>query len=596
MQQRLMKRLNNLIYTDFKQKIRFGLVGVINTVAAYLAFVVLYQVSDQYILSSILSYFIGMLVSYTLNRRFVFNSEVKKGQFLPFCIVNLTSLGCSTAVLYLLVHYGGVMVYLAQALAVCVSMVINYLGYQKVFTQGVSMQLIAPFLSRDNNQIDWQKVAKWGFFIILAAVTLFNVQMSVVSNIAHDALPYMEGYSDKFVSEGRWINFALFYTLRVVPSPIAVILCDAFIFYFGYRLALGVRKDTWLALCFGLLIVSVPYFTMLFKWPMTLIPGCFMLAFFAHVKDKFNLYALLIVSGILLFATYPAFYFLMPLLFLSSLSRSSYFDVFKFLCVWALGYILGYVVANGLVYAYTYFFLDHGSFIEFASWRRSEPLSSFTGLVENVAKSSGNFERNALYISNLSPWLYLPIALTSLWALKNHMKYTIIVFLVVISIYASVIAMGVTVPLRSGITLPIGLSMMLLLVSNKAWRTVTLLLLFISFAYQMHDYNSGYTNSRTTMASILEKNDSQGYLKQPNQFKKVVVSVDQAKTSDYMYQLTGSNAFKTLSNLRYHFIQPYLYKQGWLRSKIEVVKASHETIRGEATIKKEGDVLFINID
>ncbi|MGO2419351.1 MAG: GtrA family protein [Vibrio casei] len=591
-----MKRLNNLIYTDFKQKVRFGLVGAINTVAAYMAFVVLYQVSGQYILSSVLSYFVGMLVSYTLNRRFVFNSDVKKGQFLPFCIVNLTSLGCSTAVLYLLVHYGGVMVYLAQALTVCSSMVINYLGYQKVFTNGVSMQLIAPFLCSDNNRIDWQKVAKWGLFIVLATVTLFNVQMSVVSNIAHDALPYMEGYSDKFVSEGRWINFALFYTLRAIPSPIAVILCDAFIFYFGYRLALGVRKDTWFALCFGLLIVSVPYFTMLFKWPMTLIPGCLMLALFAYVKDKVNPYALLIVSGILLFATYPAFYFLMPLLFLLSLSRSSYFDIFKFLCVWALGYILGYIVANGLVYAYTYFFLDHGSFIEFASWRRAEPLNSLDGLIENVKKSSGNFERNALYISNLSPWLYCPIVLTSLWALKNHVKYTIIVFLVVISIYASVIAMGVTVPLRSGITLPIGLSMMLLLVSNKFWRTFTLLLLFISFAYQMHDYNSGYTSSRTTMASILEKNDSQGYLKQPNQFKKIVVSVDQAKTSDYMHKLTGSNAFKTLSNLRYHFIQPYLYKQGWPRSKIEMVKVSHDTIRGVATIKKEEDVLFLYID
>ncbi|OEF29070.1 hypothetical protein A1QC_14170 [Vibrio rumoiensis 1S-45] len=595
MLQKPMKLLNNLVYTDFKQKIRFGLVGVINTVAAYLAFVALYQVSDRYIVSSVLSYLVGMLVSYALNRSFVFKSEAKKGQFLPFCIVNLTSLGCSTATLYLLVHYGGVMVYLAQALAVCVSMVINYLGYQKVFTQGASMKSIFSFVYHDG-RIDWKEVAKWCFFTALAMVTIFNVHMSVVSNIAHDALPYMEGYSDKFVSEGRWINFALFYTLRAIPSPIAVMLCDAFIFYFGYRLALGVRKDTWLALCFGLLIVSVPYFTMLFKWPMTLIPGCFMLALFAHVKDKFNPYALLIVSGILLFATYPAFYFLMPLLFLSSLSRSSYFDIFKFLCVWAIGYVLGYVVANGLVYAYTYFFSDHASFIQFASWRRSDPLNSVAGLIENITKSSDNFERNALYISNLSPWFYLPVALTTLWAAKKHLKYTLIVFLVVISIYASVIAMGVTVPLRSGITLPIGLSMMILLLNNKCWRAVALLLLFIPFAYQMHDYNSGYTSSRVAMATILEKNDTHGYLKQPKSFKKVVISVDEVKTSAYMYQLTDSNAFKTLSNLRYHFIQPYLYKQGWPRSKIEVINDPHLTVRGEAIIKKEDDVLFIDID
>lgn len=110
-----------------------------NTLSAYLAFIVIYHLSDRYLLASVLSYFIGMLISYTLNKRFVFNSAQKSGQFIPFCIVNLTSLACSTATIYGLVEYAGVMVYIAQVLAVAVSMVVNYLGYQKVFTQGVSM-------------------------------------------------------------------------------------------------------------------------------------------------------------------------------------------------------------------------------------------------------------------------------------------------------------------------------------------------------------------------------------------------------------------------------------------------------------------------
>lgn len=596
MPQKPMQMLNSFLYTDVKQKLRFGLVGGINTVSAYLAFIAIYHLSDRYIVSSILSYLVGMLVSYTLNRSFVFKSDKKAGQFIPFCLVNLTSLGCSTAVLYVLVQYGGFVVYFAQVLAIGVSMVVNYLGYQKVFTQGVSMRRLIPFLVTYRDHLDYQQLAKWGIFGLLLAMTLYNVQMSVLSDIAHDALPYMSGYSDKFVSEGRWINFALFYSLKAVPSYIAVVICNLSIFYFGYRLSLGVRKDVWLALCFGLLILNVPYFTMLFKWPMTLIPGCLMLALFAYMKDKLNPYALLIVSGILLFATYPAFYFLMPLLFLSTLRNASYPSMIKFLLMWALGYVLGYVVANGLVYAYTYLSSEHASFIHFANWRRSTPSTSLSSLLDNILKSAGNFERNALYISDLSPWFYLPIAMTVIWALKQHLKYTLIVILVVLSIYASVVPLGVTVPLRSGITLPIGLGVMLLLIEQKIWRGLVLLSLFIPLSYQMHDYNYGYTQSREAMARIMGSNDTHGYLKQPERFEKVLVSVDEPKMSQYMYQLTESNAFNVPSNLRYHFIKPYLYKRGWSKDKIEVINDPRVAIQGETSIQPKGKTLFVRID
>lgn len=596
MSQKPMQMLNSFLYNDFKQKLRFGFVGGINTVSAYLAFIALYHFSGRYIVSSILSYLVGMLISYALNRSFVFKSEKKSGQFVPFCLVNLTSLGCSTAVLYWLVQYGGFVVYFAQVLAIGVSMVVNYLGYQKVFTQGVSMRGLLPFLFTQNACLDYPQLAKWGGFGLLLIATLYNVQMSVLSDIAHDALPYMGGYTDKFVSEGRWINFALFHSLKSVPSYVAVIICNLSIFYFGYRLSLGIRKDVWLALCFGLLVINVPYFTMLFKWPMTLIPGCLMLALFAYMKEKLNPSALLIVSGILLFATYPAFYFLMPLLFLSTLRHASYPSIIKFLLMWALGYVLGYVVANSLVYAYTYVISEHASFIHFANWRRSTPSTSLSSLLDNVLKSAGNFERNALYISALSPWFYLPIAMTVVWAVKQHLKYTLIVALVVLSIYASVVPLGVTVPLRSGITLPIGLAVMLLLIEQKVWRGLVLLLLFIPLSYQMHDYNDGYTQSRQAMASIMESNDTFGYLKQPEQFDKVFVSVDEPKMSQYMYQLTKSNAFNVPSNLRYHFIKPYLYKHGWPKDKIEVINDPRTAIQGQATIQPEGKTLFIRID
>lgn len=596
MLQKAKQGLNNLIYTDLAQKIRFGLVGGVNTLSAYLAFVAIYHLSDRYLLASVLSYFIGMLISYTLNKRFVFNSAQKSGQFIPFCIVNLTSLACSTAVLYGLVEYVGMMAYIAQVLAVMVSMVVNYLGYQKVFTQGVSMSELYSLFQKQDKSIDYWFVLKGLLAFVLLAATLYNVQMSVVSDIAHDALPYMNGYSEKFVSEGRWINFALFYSLRAVPSSMAVIVCNLSLFYFAYKLTLGIRQDKWLALCVALLVLNIPYFTMLFKWPMTLLPGCVMLAAFAYMKDKFNPSALLIVSGILFFATYPAFYFLIPLLYLPMLREAKWPALLQFLAMWILGYVVGYAVANSLVYAYTYFFSEQVSFIHFANWRRSTPSTDMASLLSNIIKSAANFERNALYISQLSPWLYLPLAGTFLWALKLHFKYCLMVLLVVFSIYASVIPLGVQVPLRSGITLPLGLTMLILLVDNKIWRTLLLVLLFIPLSYQMHDYNTGYTNSRLAMAKIMESAPGRGYYQHPEMFDKVIISVDEAQMTDYMYQLTGSGAFKVPSNLRYHFIKPYFYKNGWSKSKIEIINQPRKRVQGSASVHVNGKTLSVRLD
>jgi putative flippase GtrA len=118
---------------NFRQKLRFGLAGIVNTLVSYLAFVLIYRLSDNYMMASVLAYLVGVGVSYRLNRGFVFQSTASHKRFVAFCVINLTSLGCSTGTLYALVHHVGIYVYVAQVFAVGVSMVINYFGYRAVF-------------------------------------------------------------------------------------------------------------------------------------------------------------------------------------------------------------------------------------------------------------------------------------------------------------------------------------------------------------------------------------------------------------------------------------------------------------------------------
>lgn len=134
------KLLNYSFSDELLQKLRFSVVGVINTAIAYLTFVILLYLLKYYLVASVLSSFFAMIVSFMLNRRFVFRSTAGKERFIPFCIVNLVSISCSAAAVYIFVDILDIYVYLAQAMSICVSMVINYLGYRAVFGYGACSQ------------------------------------------------------------------------------------------------------------------------------------------------------------------------------------------------------------------------------------------------------------------------------------------------------------------------------------------------------------------------------------------------------------------------------------------------------------------------
>ncbi|MCE0494825.1 GtrA family protein [Vibrio salinus] len=138
--QNIVKLLNAYFSAELLQKLRFSVVGVINTVVAYLSFVILLYLLKYYLIASVLSSFIGMMVSFILNRRFVFRAAARKGQFIPFCVVNLVSISCSAGAVYIFVDVLNIYVYLAQAMSIGVSMVINYLGYRAVFTYGMEVK------------------------------------------------------------------------------------------------------------------------------------------------------------------------------------------------------------------------------------------------------------------------------------------------------------------------------------------------------------------------------------------------------------------------------------------------------------------------
>ncbi|HHH37786.1 MAG TPA: GtrA family protein [Epsilonproteobacteria bacterium] len=87
--------------------VRFVIVGVVNTVIGYSIIMILFHlIGLSYSLSYFLSYVVGIIVSFFLNRQFVFFSENNKlTEFFRFLIAFGVSYGVSYAALYLLVEH-----------------------------------------------------------------------------------------------------------------------------------------------------------------------------------------------------------------------------------------------------------------------------------------------------------------------------------------------------------------------------------------------------------------------------------------------------------------------------------------------------------
>ncbi len=88
---------------NFYQLLRFGLVGVMNTLVDFGVYQLLVWLGLHYALAQCLSYSCGLLNSYFFNSRWTFRREKNytKREFLRFLLVNLCSLALSVLLLRL---------------------------------------------------------------------------------------------------------------------------------------------------------------------------------------------------------------------------------------------------------------------------------------------------------------------------------------------------------------------------------------------------------------------------------------------------------------------------------------------------------------
>lgn len=117
-------------WESLRQVLRFGAVGVANTGVGYgIIFGCMYLLGLGPVLSNVIGYAVGMVVSYHLNRSFTFRAHAGSGSraFMRFFAVLLLAYAANLAVLVLLIRYTGIHEAVAQVLAGVVYFAVSFL-------------------------------------------------------------------------------------------------------------------------------------------------------------------------------------------------------------------------------------------------------------------------------------------------------------------------------------------------------------------------------------------------------------------------------------------------------------------------------------
>lgn len=109
--------------------LKFGLVGILNTIITIIIFNILRVIGMNMIIANSIGYICGMINSYFWNNKWVFKSNSKDiitiGKFI---VVNVITMFINNFILILLVRNMGINEVISQGAALVLTIVINFVG------------------------------------------------------------------------------------------------------------------------------------------------------------------------------------------------------------------------------------------------------------------------------------------------------------------------------------------------------------------------------------------------------------------------------------------------------------------------------------
>jgi putative flippase GtrA len=131
----ILKMIKNFIYKYIKI-VRYIFAGGLATFSnLMILFVLVHYFKLWYLTSAIISFCVAVIISYLLQKFFVFKNYMVKDihkQFLNFFVYNIIMLGFNTLLMYFFVEILIIWYLLAQAISAIIGAFINYIYFNKI--------------------------------------------------------------------------------------------------------------------------------------------------------------------------------------------------------------------------------------------------------------------------------------------------------------------------------------------------------------------------------------------------------------------------------------------------------------------------------
>ncbi len=361
----------------------------------------------------------------------------------------------------------------------------------------------------------WSNVLLGGL-IVAAVLNLLSVWIVYldIEIWRHDSLYYLQSFSSKLQTEGRWINYLCFDQLKTLNPYLSALLHVFFLAIFVTIAAFNSCRSILYALMIMLVcVVSTPVYSQLL-WPVNSLPAFILLAVAAISQKYLPIHLFFPIFGILLFASMGHLYFLLPLLYIRRYAHSkipvrekTWILVKRLVLPWVLGYCAGYIIATAVIY------LETGQLgIQLADWRQPNPVIGIESFLLNFATAYAYLTQHLEEYFSMFGWksiLFVLVLFIGSYLKRKQIFHLLIPLLVMLALYASTIPYGIALSFRSSITLWIGLVFILFVIPDinrleMPLFAIAVFLVFMSLSAQSRLNLTWYRESSEFYRSELE--------------------------------------------------------------------------------------------
>ncbi|OED97788.1 hypothetical protein A1QE_15395 [Vibrio breoganii ZF-55] len=283
-------------------------------------------------------------------------------------------------------------------------------------------------------------------------------------------------------------------------------------------------------------------------------------------------------------------HFLSPLIFINKLVKETYRRNFIFFLNWILTFVIGYIVANVLVYIVTLIKSDEATFIDIGlqTWRLLRPdgeLDILYNIEYAIETIWSDIVYGKIYI------LFFGILINYKLILKSKSCSIIVMWslLIYMSFYSSNLIHGIRIDFRSIISAFIGLSMLHIVSFSKV--NMSYLLLCVAFFSYGNKYKVEWYSKQTDKVksrfSEYQEDISKGGELSIIYWNSSYHEDLQFDVSDKPYGLIDLNNFPLKQ------VTPYFIEQGF--NRVELVEYDIP-YTGRVRYERNGDTIYVYME